>query len=105
MKRLSLLILFIAFAGILYISENDSIPSLKNQAQNFSKYENGVLKSETLKYKDVANYDFEIDFNADSKTIYVKENITWINRTEYSTKEIQFHLYPNAYKNTKTELC
>ncbi len=105
MKRLSLLILFIAFAGILYISENDSIPSLKNQAQNFSKYENGVLKSETLKYKDVANYDFEIDFNAGSKTIYVKENITWINRTEYSTKEIQFHLYPNAYKNTKTEFA
>ncbi len=105
MKRLSLLILFIAFAGILYISENDAIPSLKNPAQNFSKYENGVLKSETLKYKDVANYDFEIDFNADSKTIYVKENITWINRTEYSTKEIQFHLYPNAYKNTKTEFA
>lgn len=106
MKRISLLIFFfIAFAGLLYIAENGAVSLPAKSSVYISNYENGILKKEEQKYKDVANYDFDIDFDAHSETIFVKESIVWINRTNFPAKEIQFHFYANAYKNTKTEFA
>ncbi len=65
-------------------------------------YKNGLLLKEYKKVERRANYKFEIQFDEQSKNLHVKEFITWINRTKYSTKEIQLHFYANAYKNNKT---
>jgi hypothetical protein len=105
MKRLFLIILLIVFAGLLYISEGNALPSLFSETQNTSDYHNGILKAEAGKYENIADYDFDIDFNVAQKTIYVKENITWKNKTGFATNEIQFHFYANAYKSTRTEFA
>jgi len=51
-----------------------------------------------------ADYKLNVDFNPDKKLLTVEEKIIWKNLTEYSTDEIQFHLYANAFSNNKTEL-
>lgn len=102
MKRLSLLIFFILFSGILYLSENDLVPYLLNSEQDSSYYFNGILKSELPKLEQIANYNIDVEFNPAQKLINVKEIITWINKTNYSTNEILFHFYPNAYKSNRT---
>ncbi|KUG26190.1 aminopeptidase n [hydrocarbon metagenome] len=50
------------------------------------------------------DYKLNVDFNPDKKLLTVEEIINWKNLTEYSTNEIQFHLYANAFSNNKTEL-
>lgn len=44
----------------------------------------------------------DVNFDPMTKIIEVQENITWINNTSFTANEIQFHLYPNAYKSNKT---
>ena len=102
MKRISLLLLLLLFAGLLYLSENKAIPSFGNSIEDISHYQKGILKNETFKYDDIADYYFDVSFLADQKTIAVKEKIIWRNKTDYPTKEIQFHFYANAYKSNKT---
>ncbi len=102
MKRLTALILLIICAGLLYISSMGDpivIPDIKMDA---SAYKNGILKSEFDKINRCANYYMDVKFDPDTKSIYVKENITWINKTKYPASEIQFHFYANAYKSNKT---
>ncbi|NJD23610.1 MAG: M1 family metallopeptidase [Melioribacter sp.] len=43
-----------------------------------------------------------MEFYPVSKSVSVKEEIIWINKTSFSTSEIQFHLYANAYKSNNT---
>jgi len=102
MKQVSILILFIVLAGLLYISEND-ITSYKDQGKiNTAFYQSGILKSEHDKVQRVANYNISVELNADRKFITAQEEIVWINKTKFPAKEIQFHFYPNAYKSDKT---
>ena len=102
MKRLSLLILLIVFAGLLYIADNNAIPIPNLLSQDTSRYVNGILKSENDKYINVADYSIDVELFPEQKEISAKETITWINKTNYATKEIQFHFYANAYKSNKT---
>jgi hypothetical protein len=102
MKRISLLLLLLIFAGLLYLSENKAIPSFGNSIEDISHYQKGILKDETLKYDDIADYYFDVSFSAEQKTVSVKEKIIWRNKTNCTTKEIQFHFYANAYKSNKT---
>ena len=102
MKRLSVLILFLLFAGLLYIAENDAVPYSGSISQDITPYINGILKSENSKVNDVADYKIDVQLFPSQKYISASETITWKNKTDFPTNEIQFHLYPNAYKSNKT---
>ncbi len=102
MKRFSTLFLILVLAGLLYFSQNDIVPYQVQSFQDSSKYSNGILKTEEKKVQAVANYNIDVDLNVQTKSIYAKEEITWVNKTEFSANEIQFHFYANGYKNDKT---
>lgn len=100
MKRFLFIIPLFLLSLLLYTiepSRNSSL-TIKNdfEAQN-SHGENmyGIISSD---------YKLNVDFNPDKKLLTVEEKIIWKNLTEYSTDEIQFHLYANAFSNNKTEL-
>ncbi len=102
MKRYPTFLLLIVLGGILYFGQDD-VTLLQNQTfQSASEYSDGILKTEGNKVHAVANYNIDVELNPESKTIYAKENIIWINRTTASTNEIQFHFYANGYKSNKT---
>ena len=102
MKRLFPFILLLVFSGLLYFSGNDFGTIQKDFSNSVELYQNGLLKSEYDKVNRIANYNIEADFNPASKSITVKEEIIWVNNTNISTSEIQFHLYANAYKSNNT---
>jgi hypothetical protein len=102
MKQISLLLLLFIFAGLLYLSENKAISSFGKSIEDVSHYHNGILKNESQKYDDIADYNFEINFSEEQKIISVKEKILWRNKTSYPANEIQLHFYANAYKSDKT---
>ena len=47
-----------------------------------------------------ANYDIEVTLDVEEKQIHGHEVLTWRNITRKPTRELQFHLYMNAFKNT-----
>jgi len=102
MKKLTVLILLILFTGLLYLAENEPSIIQINSSALTNDYNSGILKSEQTKVEKRANYNLDVDFDADAKKIFVKENITWINKTNSPTSEIQFHFYANGYKSSKT---
>ena len=102
MKKLTPFLLLILFSGLLYLSGNEPLDSQSDPSRATNIYTDGILNSEIAKVDRRANYDLNVEFNADTKKIYVKENITWINKTNSPTSEIQFHFYANGYKSSKT---
>ncbi len=101
MKTTVSISLLIVLSFLIYISENKSY--VLNQTKNpQGEYSKGLLKSELNSYSKTANYNMNVDFNRDTKTIDVQEIIVWINNTSFPTSEIQFHFYANAYKSRRT---
>lgn len=49
-----------------------------------------------------ANYQVEARLDADQRTITGREWLTWRNITGASTSELRYHLYYNAFKNTRS---
>jgi len=49
-----------------------------------------------------ANYDMEVKLDTEKKTIDGQMKLTWRNISQDTIQELQFHLYLNAFKNTKT---
>jgi hypothetical protein len=49
-----------------------------------------------------ANYRIEARLDANKRTITGKQWLTWRNITGTSTSELQYHLYYNAFKNTRS---
>jgi len=47
-----------------------------------------------------ANYDIGVTLDVEEKQIHGHEVLTWRNITRKPTRELQFHLYMNAFKNT-----
>lgn len=102
MKKLIPFLLLILFSGLLYLSDNESANSTSTSQFSTNSYTDGILNSEIAKVDKRANYDLNVEFNAETKSIIVKENITWVNKTSTPTSEIQFHFYANGYKSSKT---
>ncbi len=100
-KKLLLLIPLMLLASFLLL-ESENLPLRKTLFSFRDNYRAGILKSEFKKIDNIASYNFDVNFFADSKTIDVKEKITWINKTPFETNQIQFHLYANAYKSNRT---
>jgi hypothetical protein len=49
-----------------------------------------------------ANYTIEVKLNPEQKTLEAREVITWRNDRDQPTSELWFHLYYNAWKNTRS---
>lgn len=50
----------------------------------------------------VVSYDIKVKLNTDSKVIDGTEILTWKNPSKETVKDLQFHLYLNAFKNSKS---
>ncbi len=95
------ILLFLIFAGV-NILQNKNI---KIKPVNFAKenyYERGILKSYVQKVNDVADYYFNAALNPKTAYASVEEKIIWRNKTNFPARELQFHLYANAYSSSKT---
>ena len=68
----------LAFSCFLF-AQNDATPSPRN-----------------------ANYDMDVKLDTEKKTIDGQMKLTWQNISQDTITELQFHLYLNAFKNTKT---
>lgn len=102
MKKYSFIPLLLFLAALLFFFDEDFSHIIPNNFTLQKLYKNGLLVSEYKKVDRRANYNLEVEFIPKEKKIYVKEYITWINKTKYPTNEIQFHLYANGYQNNKT---
>ncbi len=49
-----------------------------------------------------ANYDIKVELDIAQKKIYGQEKIVWKNPSQDTVKELQFHLYHNAFRNTES---
>jgi hypothetical protein len=49
-----------------------------------------------------ANYDMDVKLNTEKKIVNGQMQLTWRNISQDTITELQFHLYLNAFKNTKT---
>jgi hypothetical protein len=52
----------------------------------------------------VVSYDFQVRLDPAKKTVGGSELLTWLNKSEVSVSELQFHLYLNAFKNNRTTM-
>ena len=49
-----------------------------------------------------ANYDIDVKLDPKTKTLKGNEFLTWTNLSKDNVSELQFHLYLNAFKNSKS---
>lgn len=101
-KRIFLFLLLIILTGLLYLSGYDFKTKQTSPAGVSNDYSDGILKSERSKVQITARYNISVEFDPDKKNISVQEEIVWINKTDSPASEIQFHLYANGYKSSKT---
>ena len=50
----------------------------------------------------IASYTIDVRLDSEQKTIDGTEHIRWKNASKDTVRELQFHLYLNAFKNTET---
>ncbi len=51
-----------------------------------------------------ASYDIAVRLDAESRTIHGEETLTWHNKSREPAGELQFHLYLNAFRNSRSTL-
>lgn len=103
MRYLLIAFLLISLAGISYFNKADQELFWKTDHVNDPQlYQNGILRKEYGKVQAVSNYKIDVELLPNLKQISAVEVLTWINRTSFSTGEVQLHLYPNAFKNSNT---
>jgi hypothetical protein len=54
--------------------------------------------------KPIASYEITCRLDTDKKTVEATEKITWTNATSQPARQLQFHLYLNAFRNTLSTL-
>lgn len=50
----------------------------------------------------IANYDIDVKLDAEKRMLQGQEKITWHNRSSDRIRELQFHLYLNAFRNNRS---
>ncbi len=50
----------------------------------------------------IANYDIKVKLDPESRTITAEETLHWKNKSKESISSIPFHLYLNAFRNTRS---
>lgn len=102
MKNILLILVVAAFAGLTYLNKSGGnlISELKPDSEE-SCYQNGILKNTPA--PSIASYKIKAELDPSSKSLEVFEELTWINKTGYPALEILLHLYPNAFRNNRTQ--
>ena len=52
--------------------------------------------------ENLSTYNLDIDFNTETKTANIKQNLNYINNTQSILKTIKFHLYPQFFEEGAT---
>jgi hypothetical protein len=52
----------------------------------------------------IANYDIDVRLDAENQTIHGKEKLTWHNKSDDTVRELQFHLYLNGFRNSRSTM-
>lgn len=102
MKKLLILPILLLLSAIFFFIEKDNANPQNIKFTSAKLYKDGLLLSEFNKVNRISNYNFKIDFDEPSKKINVQEKVVWKNKTRFSTNEIHFHFYANAYKSERT---
>lgn len=50
----------------------------------------------------IANYDIQVELDTEQRKIYGQQTLFWKNPSTDTIYELQYHLYHNAFKNSKT---
>jgi hypothetical protein len=50
----------------------------------------------------IANYDINVRLDTEKRMLYGNETLTWLNKSGDAITELQFHLYLNAFRNSKS---
>jgi len=50
----------------------------------------------------IANYDIDVKLDTENRMLYGREKLTWYNKSQDQINELQFHLYLNAFRNTRS---
>ncbi|MDZ7304708.1 MAG: M1 family metallopeptidase [candidate division KSB1 bacterium] len=50
----------------------------------------------------IANYDINVKLDTEKRMLYGSETLTWFNKSADTITELQFHLYLNAFRNSKS---
>ena len=66
-----------------------------------NSYPRQVIFPEPLSER-IANYDIDASLNTDKKLVTGDETLYWKNTSKDKIYELEFHLYLNAFKNTKS---
>ena len=60
-----------------------------------------IILKDTLSDR-IANYDIDVALDVNEKMLHGKLVLHWKNPSQDTLNELQFHLYLNAFKNTKS---
>ncbi len=103
LKKIFWLLPFLLFGAASFVVYRPAIPREdvnKNSLQ--SGFTKGLSNKALKDVRPVSDYNINVKYDAEIKKIKVAEKIIWRNLTKFSTSEIYFHLYANAYKSNKT---
>ncbi len=105
MKKIIVIIPFLLFCYFSYL--NNNLNSISNQ--NLNKLEpdtlvvnNDSIKNFTRQYI-YPKYKIAAELNTNSKELFVKQKITWINNSNFTVDRIYLKLDLNALKNNLSE--
>ncbi|MCU7495860.1 MAG: M1 family metallopeptidase [Ignavibacteria bacterium] len=105
MKKLLLIFVVVVFAGLTYLNNSGwgerLLSKSSSPASEGKGYRNGILENTPV--PSVANYKIKAELIPSSRTLNVSEEMTWINKTGSLATEIMLHLYPNAFRNSRTQ--
>ena len=104
MKITFIVIQLLVLSFLLSYSGDEKAGSSTTKESNRVESAKPVSADTGFSYTKTLDYKINVLFDPVSKSINADEQIIWRNLTNESTDEIQFHLYPNAYKSDKTEL-
>lgn len=98
MKKFFFILPLVVFSFFFYLLDN-GINDTYSQDDKISNQDPCVSKKPSTDYK------INVKLLPQQKTLIAEEKIIWHNLTDSSTKELQFHLYANAFANNKTEMA
>ena len=50
----------------------------------------------------IANYEIDVRLDTEKRMLFGQEKLIWYNKTNYQIKDLQFHLYLNGFRNSKS---
>lgn len=94
-KTKNVLLIFVIFSLVFTGCLAEEKKNNKPLDEVKNKVENEALEN-------INQYDINVEFNPNEKTIKGNQKVTYINNEKTSLDKVYFHLYPNAFKEKET---